>query len=219
MSAGRVPGVVLVLTDRALELRPTLEPTTWLVLEELAITARVVDGVAVSRLSVRSLAERLGRSKDAMARALRLLTDIGLIERLEERDDVSGRFVSVHYCVDLRTAGLRLPSTDEGPTSSPPRPVRAQSLDASGPATHGHSVTSVAAVTGATNTPDRQHLPPPPSSPSSTNLHPGAAPGRSRRDPDRQDTVGTHDRPTYPRDPAGPDTLWPDPLWSETDRR
>jgi len=167
MSAGRVPGVVLVLTDRALELRPTLEPTTWLVLEELAITARVVDGVAVSRLSVRSLAERLGRSKDAMARALRLLTDIGLIERLEERDDVSGRFVSVHYCVDLRTAGL----------------------------------------------------PPPPSSPSSTNLHPGAAPGRSRRDPDRQDTVGTHDRPTYPRDPAGPDTLWPDPLWSETDRR
>jgi hypothetical protein len=219
MSAGRVSGVVLILTGHAVELRPTLEPTAWFALEELAISARSVDGLAVSTLSVRLLAERLGRSKDAMARALRHLAEVGLIERLEERDDFSGRFDIVHYCVDLRAAGLRLPAADEGPTDPSTHLQQDPGRETSRPTRRDHSSTSVAPVTGATDTHEHLHRPPPPGSPESTNLHPGAAPGRSRPDPDRRDMVGTHDRPTYPRDPAEPDTLWPDPLWSETDRR
>jgi hypothetical protein len=218
MSAGRVPGVVLILTDRAVELRSTLEPTAWLVLEELAINARIVDGVAVSKLSVRTLADRLGRSKDAMARALRNLTSAGLIERLEERDDFSGRFLSVHYCVDLRAAGLRLPSADavpsntptNSPTNSPTHTQRVPELDPSRPTTQGRSLASAVAMSGEAKTPDLRHLPPPPSSPSSTNLHPGAAPGPSRRDPDRRDTAGSHGRARSRPDPVGPDTLWRD---------
>jgi hypothetical protein len=219
MSAGHVPGVVLLLTGRAVELRPTLEPTAWFALEELAISARIVDGLAVSTLSVRVLAKRLGRSKDAMARALRHLAEVGLIERLEERDDFSGRFVGVHYCVDLRAAGLRLPSAEEGPTEPSTHLHEDQGRTKSGPIRRDHSTASVATATGATDTDGHQHRVPPSGSSESTNLHPGAAPGQSRRDPDRQATVGTHDRPTYPSDPAGPDTLWPDPLQAETDRR
>ena len=48
MSAGRVPGVVLILTDRALELRQTLEPTAWLVLEELVIDCHMDGATATS---------------------------------------------------------------------------------------------------------------------------------------------------------------------------
>jgi DNA-binding transcriptional ArsR family regulator len=218
MSAGRVPGVVLILTDRAVELRSTLEPTAWLVLEEMAMSAHIVDGVAVSKLSVRTLADRLGRSKDAMARALRNLSGAGLIERLEERDDFSGRFVSVHYCVDLRAAGLRLPSADVGPSNtptnspsnSPTHTQRVPPLDPSGPPTRGQSLASAVAMSGGTSTPDLRHLPPPPSSPTSTDLHRGAAPGPSRTDPDRRDTAGTHGRARSRPDPARPDTLWHD---------
>lgn len=214
MSAGRVTGVVLIVTDRALELRSTLEPTAWLVLEELAISARIVDGLAVSTLSVRLLAERLGRSKDAMARALRHLAEVGLIERLEERDDFSGRFVSVHYCVDLRAAGLRLPAADEGSVDPSPQLHQDPRRNKSRSARRDHSAASIATVTGATGTDGQQHRLPSSGSPESTNLHPGAAPVRSRPDSDRRDTVGTDDRSTYRRDPDEPDTLWHD-----TDRR
>ena len=102
--------VILLLTDRALAVRGSLEPTAWLVLEELALRATRIDGQAVAEQSIRSLADSLGRSKDATARALRQLIDAGLVERAEERHGFSGRFVGVRYVIDLRSAGLRLPA-------------------------------------------------------------------------------------------------------------
>lgn len=117
MTGVRAEQPVLVLTERALAVRAALEPTAWIVLEELALRAVHVDGQAVAEQSARTLAASVGRSKDAVARALRQLTDGGLIERGESRHGFSGRFTGGHYVVDLRAAGLRLPAA---PVATPP---------------------------------------------------------------------------------------------------
>ena len=113
---------VLVLTDRAASVRASLEPTAWVVLEELALRADLIDGQAVAEQSVRTMAESLGRSKDAVARALRQLAAAGLVARAEERHGFSGRFVGVRYVVDLRLAGLRLPADPVTSIDVPPLP-------------------------------------------------------------------------------------------------
>lgn len=118
---------VLVLTERAASVRASLEPTAWVVLEELALRADLIDGQAVAEQSVRTVAESLGRSKDAIARALRQLASAELVARAEDRHGFSGRFVGVRYVVDLRLAGLRLPadavaSDDVSPSPSSPLP-------------------------------------------------------------------------------------------------
>jgi len=119
---------VLVLTERAASVRASLEPTAWLVLEELALRSNLIDGQAVAEQSVRTAAESLGRSKDAVARALRQLVAAGLVARAEERHGFSGRFVGVRYIVDLRLAGLRLPADPVAPIDlSPPPPPPRQS--------------------------------------------------------------------------------------------
>jgi len=112
---------VLVLTERALAARSLLEPTAWLVLEQLALQADVIDSQAVAEQSARTIAESVGRSKDAVARALRQLVAVGLIDRGESRHGFSGRFTGGHYVVDLRAAGLRIPAPPvTPPTASPP---------------------------------------------------------------------------------------------------
>jgi len=116
----------LILTHRAIGWRASLEPIAWVVLEELALRCERLDGQAVAEQSVRTLAESLGRSKDAVSRVLRQLVATGLVVRAEERHGLSGRFVGVYYIVDLRQAGLRLPvdaatSVDVAPPPPPPR--------------------------------------------------------------------------------------------------
>ena len=128
VTGARAEQPVLVLTERALAVRAVLEPTAWIVLEELAVCAVHFDGQAVAEQSARTVAESVGRSKDAVARALRQLTAAGLIERGESRHGFSGRFTGGHYVVDLRAAGLRLPAAPvTTPTAhpavvAPPRP-------------------------------------------------------------------------------------------------
>lgn len=119
VTGARVEQPVLVLTERALAVRAALEPTAWIVLEELAMRAVHLDGQAVAEQSARTVAESVGRSKDAVARALRQLTEAGLVERGESRHGFSGRFTGGHYVVDLRAAGLRLPAA---PVAAPPAP-------------------------------------------------------------------------------------------------
>jgi hypothetical protein len=111
---------VLVLTDQALAVRARLEPTAWIVLEELALRATHVDGQAIAEQSARSIAESVGRSKDAVARALRTLLAEELIERGESRHGFSGRFAGMHYVIDLRAAGMRLPAEPITATASAP---------------------------------------------------------------------------------------------------
>jgi hypothetical protein len=106
---GAGESAVLVLTDSAFVVRGRLEPVAWMVLEELALRAAVVDGLVVAEVGARSVGEALGRSKDSVARALRHLAAEGLVERIGERGEVSGRFAGVRYIVDLPAAGLALP--------------------------------------------------------------------------------------------------------------
>ena len=122
MTGPRSEQTLLVLTDRAAAVRASLEPTAWVVLEELALRSDLIDGQAVAEQSVRTMAESLGRSKDAVARALRQLAAAGLVARAEERHGFSGRFVGVRYVVDLRLAGLRLPADPVTSTDVPPLP-------------------------------------------------------------------------------------------------
>ncbi len=117
MTGARGEQPVLVLRERALAVRATLEPTAWMVLEELALRAVPVDGQVVAEQSARTVAESVGRSKDAVARALRQLVDAGLVERGESRHGFSGRFTGGHYVVDVRAAGLGLPAA---PATAPP---------------------------------------------------------------------------------------------------
>ena len=117
MITGGAERPVLVVTERALVVRAALEPLAWVVLEELALRSVPVDGLAVAEQSARTVAESVGRSKDAVARALRQLAEAGLVERGTSRHGMSGRFGGGHYVVDLRAAGVRLPA---GPVASSP---------------------------------------------------------------------------------------------------
>jgi DNA-binding transcriptional MocR family regulator len=123
---------ILVLTERALWVRAGLEPMAWVVLEQLAMSATDVDGQVVSEQSVRTLAASLGRSKDAVARAVRQLAASGLVERTENRHGFSGRFTGAHYLIDLQAAGLRLPAT----LNSPSRPTGSEPVTPPPPKAH-----------------------------------------------------------------------------------
>ena len=110
---------ILVLTEPALQVRRSLEPMAWLVLEELVLRTDAVRPLAPVRVDVRSLATALGRSKDAVARALQMLIESGLVERHSSRDELTGRFGSASYRIDLHSSGLRRPRPSDiaGPTS------------------------------------------------------------------------------------------------------
>ena len=85
--------------------------------------------------SVRSVASRLAFSKDTVARALRRLSEAGLVERIVERDNESGRFGRARYCLHLDRAGVAVAAevtTATNPngrpssgSSKPTRPERA----------------------------------------------------------------------------------------------
>ena len=85
-------GNVVVIGSAASELRRRLGPLAWVVLE-LAVS-KSCDGVA--SVSARSIAAALGVSKDTAARAVRRLTDAGLMQRLERHGD-DGRFRAGRY--------------------------------------------------------------------------------------------------------------------------
>ncbi|MFN8038895.1 MAG: helix-turn-helix domain-containing protein [Acidimicrobiales bacterium] len=105
--AGRHRAAVVVGTDSAAT-RQALDPTAWLVLEELVITGGEVRGsTVVVATSVRELAGRLGLSKDTVASALRRLASADVVRRQVDRDGGSGRFSHSRYLVELTHTGLR----------------------------------------------------------------------------------------------------------------
>lgn len=105
-----------ILVDRRSEpVRRALDPTAWMVLEELALAGAGAGGAAaVAQTSVRRLADVLGLSKDTVAAAIRRLTGAGLVRRIDERQTASGRFGHARYEVDLAAAGLAAASDDAG---------------------------------------------------------------------------------------------------------
>ena len=60
-----------------------------------------------------SLAVIVGVSKDSAARAIRSLTDAGIVERVDHREARSGRFSSTTYRVDLASAGITVVSVSQ----------------------------------------------------------------------------------------------------------
>jgi transcription initiation factor IIE alpha subunit len=86
--------------------RGRVGPIGWLVVEAIAAHAPPGSGVVEVRCSSRSLGEVVGVSKDSVARAFRSLTDAGIVERVDHRDEHSGRFASTTYRVDLAATGI-----------------------------------------------------------------------------------------------------------------
>ena len=100
----------------AAELRRRLDPTAWVVFEELLLASTGTETCAAS-VSVRSLAGRLGLSKDTIARALTRLRAAGLITACQSRSD-SGVFAAGSY---LLTVPSSITITDATPTAPAPR--------------------------------------------------------------------------------------------------
>jgi DNA-binding transcriptional ArsR family regulator len=90
------PSSGLVVRDAARDLRRSLRPVVWVVLEELALDAVAVDGELVAPTSARSIAQNLGLDPGTTASAIRALRDRGLVDLIREPRS-SGRFGLSHY--------------------------------------------------------------------------------------------------------------------------
>jgi DNA-binding transcriptional MocR family regulator len=133
------PDRVLTVTPTAAGVRRSLSPTVWLVLEQLALTSDH-DGTAIT--NARRLAAELGMSKDTAARALRVLTGQGLVERIDGRDRTNGQFGSIAYRVDLVAAGLET-SSPASASSTDEQPPERRDSESPGRRTHrAHGRTS-----------------------------------------------------------------------------
>ena len=91
MSAGR-----LILGQRSPAVRREIGPSGWVVLEGLHDLAINVEGTLVATTSTRRLSEHLGTGKDAISRALRILSTNGLVT-LDELQTATGQFDRVSY--------------------------------------------------------------------------------------------------------------------------
>ena len=93
------------------DLRRTLGPTSWVVLEELLLRSSGTADECVACVSVRSLAASLGLAKDTAARAIRRLRETGLVTVAQQRTD-AGSFDTGTYVIAM-PEGVSL-------TASPP---------------------------------------------------------------------------------------------------
>lgn len=122
----------MALSPLQREWRRALRPTAWVVLEALTeqATPRPGDRAPVAYVSVRALAAELGLSKDTVADALQALRTAGLVSRVDQSKDGTGRFVRGAYRLHLhrpvRTARRNEPSLLT-PPSTPP--IELASLD------------------------------------------------------------------------------------------
>lgn len=122
--------------NQASSVRRALGPTAWFVLESLAEQALDCQPQVEMASSSRVLGERLDISKDTVARALRRLAAAGIVERIDHRNYVSGRFESSAYAVNLAAAGLSIEAVshraEDTAQDASPRPVSRVAPDRSG---------------------------------------------------------------------------------------
>lgn len=104
---------LVIDVDAAAFVRGRVGPIGWLAVEAVAAHAPPGSGVVEVRCSSRSLAEVVGVSKDSVARGFRSLTDAGIVERVDHRDERSGRFASTTYRVDLAAAGITVATVSQ----------------------------------------------------------------------------------------------------------
>jgi hypothetical protein len=129
-------GLLIDLTV-AEEVRVRTGPVGWVVLEAMASLAPPGAGFVEVECSARSLLGLVRVSKDTVARSLASMIALGVVERVDHRDEMSGRFLSTTYRVDLSTVGITVvvpqqaesASRTSAPTRSPtPNPVAQLSL-------------------------------------------------------------------------------------------
>ena len=88
-----------------IELRNATKPAGWLVLTDMLTRihsrgGQVVTGPVCIETNVRDLAATTGLSKDTVAKAIRQLVTLGLVDRIDLRDG-SGQFGRSVYQVDI----------------------------------------------------------------------------------------------------------------------
>jgi hypothetical protein len=117
------------IRETAIDLRRSLRPVAWVVLEELALCAVEVEDGVVAAASARTIAARLGLDPATAASALRTLRERGLVE-FTRASGLSGRFgLSVYRLVQLPGLEVQAPRGDPPHTTTP----RAGNSDATTP--------------------------------------------------------------------------------------
>lgn len=112
-----VAGVV-VLGAASRELRRALRPIEWVVLEDVALDARPdAAGALVASTSARRVAEHLGLTPGAVARALARLRSEGLVTHVRQPGD-AGRFGLSAYVL-APVPGLDVVDTPRAPDAGP----------------------------------------------------------------------------------------------------
>lgn len=124
----------LALTEACRPVRAAVGPVAWVVLEELVAIGECTSLTIHSTTTVRQLGESLRLSKDTVAAALRRLIADDLVQRVDERNDTSGRFGGSTYVVDLAAIGMeQRPPADPRPTPSDTATSRPADLPAPAP--------------------------------------------------------------------------------------
>ena len=106
----------VVLTAESVELRRRLDPTAWVVLEQLLLESTGSGEVCEASVSVRSLATQLGLAKDTVARTLTRLRRAGLVDGFQSRT-VTGVYATGRYAL---TTSIIV--DDHTPPAPPTRP-------------------------------------------------------------------------------------------------
>ena len=75
----------ITLTAESIDLRHRLDPTAWVVFEQLLLESTGSGDTCEASVSVRSLAAQLGLAKDTVARALNRLRRAGLVDASQSR--------------------------------------------------------------------------------------------------------------------------------------
>jgi hypothetical protein len=103
--------------------RAKVGPTGWVVLEAMASQAPPGRGDVEVACSARSLAVLVSVSKDTVARSLGVLIALGIVKRVDHRDELTGRFSATTYRVDLALVGITVvvDRTDPPPSTHSPR--------------------------------------------------------------------------------------------------
>ncbi|MDW3215353.1 MAG: MarR family transcriptional regulator [Ilumatobacteraceae bacterium] len=93
----------LVLTAGTVELRRRLDPSAWVVFEQLLLESTDCGDGCRASVSVRSLAAQLGLAKDTVARALNRLRRAGLVEGSQSRT-ATGVYAIGTYTLSVPTS-------------------------------------------------------------------------------------------------------------------